>query len=79
MILLRNVNYMFTVFTKDDRYYMTVVVGGVGMYDLTVQVTQQEVEDFRRDPNKAIVLAKDVATRTAAYADRLIDPSIDPS
>jgi hypothetical protein len=34
---------------------------------------------YRQDEDKLIALARDVATRTAAYAHRRMTPSIDPA
>jgi hypothetical protein len=70
---------MFTVFSQGDVYLMTVVAGGVAQYEITITVPAEDVESFRRDENKAIALAKDVATRTSAYEDRMIRPAVDPS
>lgn len=78
-ILIRNRDYMFTVFSVGEEYFLTVVAGGVAQYEITVRVAPADVEAFRSDENKAIALAKDVATRTDAYEDRLVRPSIDPS
>ena len=70
--------YFFDVFKLDNTYYMSVLTGGVGQYFVTIRLTSEEVKDFRDDENKAIATSRDVISRTYAYADRLVEPSIDP-
>ncbi|KQM63567.1 MULTISPECIES: hypothetical protein [unclassified Sphingomonas] len=69
---------MFTLFRQDGRDLMTVVAGGVGMYEITIRLSAQEVAALCADETRAIALARDVVTRTAAYADRRVSPAIDP-
>lgn len=78
-IITRNRDFMFTTFSKDGIYYMTVVAGSVAQYDVTVTLSEEEIHGFEDDSNKLIALAKDVANRTSAYSDRLVTPSIDQS
>ena len=78
-IVMRNRDFMFTVFSRGDEYLMTVTAGGVAQYEISVRVPEGDVRQFQADENKAIALAKDVATRTAAYQDRIVTPSVDPS
>lgn len=69
---------MFTVFTMDEHVYMNVAVGGVAQYEVTVRLSEAELAVFGQDPNLAIALATHVATRTSAYENRIVRPSIDP-
>ena len=77
-ILVRNRDYMFTIFEKDGEIFMTAVAGGVGMYDVTIRLLESDVRQFQADENKAIALARDLVTRTYAYKDRQVIPAIDP-
>lgn len=77
-ILISNARHMFQVFSARSKYYMNVTVGGVALYDVTVTLTSEEVELFRKDDNLAIALAADIATRTSAYEGRLVHPAIVP-
>ena len=77
-ILLSSNRYMFDVFELNGQHYMTVTTGGVAQYDITITLTQAEVDSFADDENKAIALSIDVVTRTPAYAARQVTPSIDP-
>ena len=77
-ILMSSNRYMFDVFEVNGHHYMTVTTGGVAQYDITINLTKAEVDSFAEDENKAIALSIDVVTRTAAYEDRLVRPSIDP-
>lgn len=78
MILYRNADWMFTLFRHDGRDLVTVVAGGVGMYEITVRLSAQEMAVLCVDEASAIALARDVATRTAAYADRRVSPPVYP-
>ena len=78
-IIMRNRPFMFTVFSHGSENLMTVTAGGVAQYEITVRVSEDDVRQFQLDENKAIALAKDVATRTSAYSDRLVTPSVDPA
>lgn len=78
MILYRNADWMFTLFRQGERDLMTVVAGGVGLYDVTIRLSEEEMTALCADPAHAIALARDVATRTAAYADRRVSPPVDP-
>lgn len=77
-ILYRNRDYMFTLFEKESQVYLTVVSGGVAQYEVTITVPPEDVDIYLKDENKLIALAKDVATRTNAYEERIVRPSIDP-
>ena len=78
-IIMRNRDFMFTVFEKGGEFYMTAVAGGVAMYDITLHLPREDVAQFQVDENKAIALAKDLVTRTSAYESRLVQPAIDPA
>ena len=78
-ILLSSDRHMFDVFALDGVHYLTVTTGGVGQYDVTIRLTEREVDSFRLDENKAIAMAIDVATRTSAYAGRIVHPPLDPA
>jgi len=77
-ILSRNRDSMATLFERDGQAYLTVVAGGVGQYEITLKIQRDDLEILLKDENKLIAFAKDVATRTAAYEDRLVNPPIDP-
>lgn len=78
MILWRNRDHMATLFERDGQAYLTVTVGGVGQYEITITVPAEDLAFYRDDPDTLIALARDVATRTSAYAHRQVHPSIDP-
>lgn len=77
-ILCRNRDYLFTLFERESRAYLTVVAGGVAQYEITITVPPENVDIYLKDENKLIALAKDVASRTNAYEERIVRPSIDP-
>lgn len=78
-ILITDADRTYAVFDRDGRWYMTVTVGGVAMYDVTVRLEDDEVALMRRDRNWATALAADIATRTSACVTRSVTPSIDPA
>ena len=78
VVLYRNADWIFTLFQHDGHDLMTVVAGGVGLYGVTIRLSAQEMAAVCADEARAIALARDVATRTAAYADHRVSPPIDP-
>lgn len=78
-VLISNSRYMFVVFDRDDQYYMTVTVGGVAQYDVTVRLSSTDIIAFQENLNLTIAMSIDVATRMSAYEERIVRPSIDPS
>lgn len=78
-ILARNRDHMATLFERDGQAYLTVVVGGVGLYEVTITVPSEDVALYLRDEDALITLARDGATRTVAYAHRRTDFPIDPA
>ncbi|EPE62608.1 MULTISPECIES: hypothetical protein [Sphingomonas] len=77
-ILARNRDHIATLFERDGQAYLTVVVGGVGLYEFTITVPSEDVALYLRDEDALIALARDVATRTAAYVHHRTDSAIDP-
>jgi len=77
-IWITNAPHMFQVFDAEQQFYMTITVGGVAQYDVTVTLSPEEFATFRKDENLAIALAADVATRMSAYEARMVKPSINP-
>ena len=77
-ILAPNREAMATLFERDGQAYLTVVAGGVGLYEVTIIVPADDVASYLKDEDALIALARDVATRIAAYAHRRTDFPIDP-
>lgn len=78
-VIIRDRHYSFAVFSRRDVYFLTVLAKGSLDHDITMRLTEHEVQTFKDDRNKAIATASDLVGRTAAYRDRLVDPPITPS
>ncbi len=62
---------MYKLFKADTKYILTVVCGGIGMYERSIALTDEEVEKFRERGESYIdELACDVSKNEAKYRDR---------
>lgn len=78
-ILLKNDPNMFVLFEDESgRALMTVTVGGVAMSDVTVQLTGDEARELAADEDKAVELARQIATRTSVFEERRLRPAVLP-
>ncbi len=73
-ILLRDRDSMYELYVEGNgRHYLSVVVGGVAMYEVIVELTESEVERFQEEGQSFIHdLAYRVSTNESAYAGRMV-------
>ena len=45
---------------KTGQHFIEVMCGDIGMYEVTVPLMDQEVEDFRRDPDSVRHLVREI-------------------
>jgi len=58
-------------FVSDGRYYLCVVCGTVGVFDVTVELTAQEFAEYERDGVKVIrALADQIRFRPNDFQER---------
>ena len=77
-IILANRQYGFVVFQLDEVLFLTVLAEGSLDHDITITLTEHEVQTFRADRNKAIATASDVTGRSWAYQARRVEPPVRP-
>lgn len=75
-ILLQNNNKMFQLFEMSDRYFMTVLSGGVSQFGITIELEKDEAADLVGDPAHAERLAAKITASPDSFEDRRIRPSI---
>jgi len=77
-ILMLNRDKMFTIFSKDDQFYLTSVTGGVAQYGITILLSEEEARMLAADPERAEKLAYRLNGAPDAFEDRRVRPSIAP-
>ena len=71
--ILHGVAWSFTFYRFGSRYLISVVCGGVGLYDVEFELNATEVDAFAQDGNESITeLAKRVSSSPDDYVDRKI-------
>lgn len=55
-----NSEMMFSVLKdkKSDKHFLEVVCGTIGMYEVTIPLTSEEVADFKMEPSRIHRLVK---------------------
>jgi hypothetical protein len=56
-VLYRNQRHMFTISEDNGRLVMEILCGGPGMYTVEHWLTDEEIAQFRKDPNALVALA----------------------
>ena len=53
---------MCRVFLEEEtgKYFIEVVCGGVGMYEVTVPMLENEIQDFKFDPDRIKYVVREV-------------------
>ena len=63
-----NSEMMFSVLKdkESDNHFLEVVCGTIGMYEVTIPLTREEVADFKIDPSRLHRLVKAVIDNPSA-------------
>ena len=72
--VLKNTEKMFSLDLDDqDRYILSTMCGGVGMYEVCIVLDSNEVERFHTDGSAFIEeLAYEIGRNTSKYKNRII-------
>lgn len=73
-----NSGMMFSVLKdkESDKYFLEVVCGTIGMYEVTIPLTRDEVSDFNIDPSRINRLVKAVIDNPSEMKkQRIGDPA----
>lgn len=68
--------WSYVLFEDGGEYILTVLIGGVVDVGVSVQLTSEEVQDIRRNPEAVADLAERVRQNRAEYRDREVKPPI---
>ncbi len=77
--VLAEERWNFTVFRCGDCWVLTYVAGSVGLYDVSIKLTEIEVAEIRNDVAFARILAENFRKGRENFQDREIRPTVWPS
>ena len=78
MPILDSEHWGHEFFERDGRYYLNVVCGTVGIYDVTVELTADELAAYERDGVGVVrALAKRIRDNPPSVDDRRVR-GVDP-
>lgn len=65
--------WRYTLYQDNEKYYLTVVTGGVALYNLTVELTHEEVEYFSiKGVSYLDTLASEIEVNSKKFESRYI-------
>ena len=71
--ILRNSSKMYVLFEGDQTYVLSVMCGGIGLYEAQVHLNSEETAKFDTEGDDYIEsLALDIAKHTSKYQDRFV-------
>lgn len=79
MEVLAEERWNFTVFQHADDWILTYIAGTVGMYDVSIKLTEIEVAQIRTDAASAKSLAEVFRNGREAFLAREIYPAVWPA
>ena len=69
----------FVVFSYGADWVLTYVAGGVGLYEVSIRLTTEELAQIRATPEFAKSLAQQFRTAPEHYRARELHPAVSPS
>ncbi len=71
--VLRNQDKMFILLEDDGNYVLSTMTGGLGMYEVKVQLTSEEIERYHDEGEEYIaLLAYEIGREPGKYKDRIV-------
>jgi hypothetical protein len=71
--VLLQVPWSYTLYGSDDRFFLSVVCGSVGLFETEIELGVEEIAAYRTKGKEAIdALAKGINNEPKAYRDRHI-------
>lgn len=77
--VLSEVPWNFVVFRRGDDWVLTYLAGSVGLYEVSIRLTDDEVNRIRAMPVFAKSLADQFRLNSAKYSDRELRPAVSPT
>ncbi|NRA68799.1 MAG: hypothetical protein HRU19_30225 [Pseudobacteriovorax sp.] len=77
MKVLDKEGYSHIFFEDDDSFYISVLCGGIGVYDLTIKLTEKEKDDFLRERKLLLEFVNQVNSKPDEFKIRTIDKKFD--
>ena len=69
----------FIVFKHGDDWVLNYVAGGVGLYEVSIRLNEDEVARIRATPEYAKVMAEQFRLAPERYRARELRPAVSPS
>jgi hypothetical protein len=68
--LYDNEKWMFTVLLDEEtgNHFLEVMCGGVGLYPVRVKLSDEQIQDFRNDPESLFGLASRILQTPSEYS-----------
>ena len=67
------VSWTYTLYRHEERFFLSVVCGTVGLFETDVELTSAEIADYRKLGKESVdALAKAISDAPKAYNDRHI-------
>lgn len=79
MEVIAEESWNFTVFQHGDDWILTYIAGTVGMYDVSIKLTEIEVDQIRTDSASAKSLAEVFRNGREDFLAREIHPAVRPA
>jgi hypothetical protein len=69
----------FVVFRHDEIWVMTYLAGSVGIHEVSIRLSDEEVAQIRATPDFAKSLAERFRRDVESYRERELRPAVSPS
>jgi hypothetical protein len=69
----------FVVFKHGNDWVLTYIAGSVGLYDVSIKLSKEEVAQIRVTPVAAKSLAEQFRLKSEQYSERQLRPAVWPS
>jgi hypothetical protein len=70
-LVIRNNDHWYDLYQEDDRYWLLVTMGGIAVYDVTIEMTADEITRWREEGDDFLTnLARDIAKDDQKYRAR---------
>lgn len=69
----------YVVFRHGNDWVLTYLAGSVGLYEVTIRLTDEELARIRATPAFAKSLAEQFRLNDANYRDRELRPAVSPA
>lgn len=73
MNIVKQEPWSFTLYEREGKFFLSVLCGGVGLFELNIPLTCSESESIQNDSSSLDRLVEDVRNRPGFYKSRSIN------